>query len=54
MKTFKTAHIFWPIHPTVSNVDLFPSSALEEFKKELPDLYLSATEDISSEIDVIA
>ena len=47
------------MHPTMSNVNqfsvfpFFPSSVIEELKKELPD-YLSAAEDVCSEINTIA
>ena len=61
MNAFKAAHLSSPsksysMHLTVSNVDqlsvfhFFPSSVVEEL---LPD-YLSAAEDVSSEIDAIA
>ena len=58
-RLFTSSKAYYSMHPTVSNVDqlsvfpFFPSSVIEELKKELPD-YLSAAEDVSSEIDAIA
>ncbi len=64
MNAFKAARLFSPskvnsMHPTPSDINdlsvfpFFPSSVIEELKKELPN-YLSVAEDVSSAIDPVA